>query len=130
MLFMGEEWGARTPWQFFTDHAEPDLVESIRRGRTAEFGGHGWTDLYGGEVDVPDPQAPATVETSRLDWSEPERPEHSRLLDWYRTLIALRREVPDLASGDLAATGSIAGLGIVDGTGPMDVRVVLAEQPA
>ncbi|MHB1067651.1 MAG: valine--tRNA ligase, partial [Candidatus Nanopelagicales bacterium] len=34
------------------------------------------------------------------------------------------------ASGDLAATGSIAGLGIVDGTGPMDVRVVLAGQPA
>lgn len=104
MLFMGEEWGARTRWQFFTDHAEPDLVESIRRGRTAEFGGHGWTDLYGGDVEVPDPQAPTTVETSRLDWSEPERPEHTRLLDWYRTLIALRREVPDLASGDLTAT--------------------------
>ena len=104
MLFMGEEWGSRTRWQFFTDHAEPDLVESIRRGRTAEFGGHGWTDLYGADVEVPDPQAPTTVETSRLDWSEPERPEHTRLLQWYRTLIALRREVPDLASGDLAAT--------------------------
>lgn len=104
MLFMGEEWGARTRWQFFTDHAEPDLVESIRRGRTAEFGGHGWTDLYGGDVAVPDPQAPSTVEASRLDWSEPQRPEHARLLHWYRTLITLRREVPDLASGDLAAT--------------------------
>jgi maltooligosyltrehalose trehalohydrolase len=104
MLFMGEEWGARTPWQFFTDHAEPELAEAIRRGRTEEFGGHGWAELYGGHVDVPDPQAPATVEASRLDWSEPTRPGHARLLDWYRTLVALRRRSTDLASGDRAAT--------------------------
>ncbi|MFD6104706.1 hypothetical protein ACFWFQ_18775, partial [Nocardia salmonicida] len=25
MLFMGEEWGARTPWQYFTDHTDPEL---------------------------------------------------------------------------------------------------------
>ena len=42
MLFMGEEWGASTPFQYFTDHAEPELVEGIRRGRTEEFAGHGW----------------------------------------------------------------------------------------
>lgn len=104
MLFMGEEWGASTPWQFFTDHAEPELVEAIRRGRAAEFGGHGWAELHGGEVKVPDPQDPATVAASRLDWTEPERPRHARLLRWYRDLVALRRTEPDLASGDLAAT--------------------------
>src|SRR5690606_16561419 len=103
MVFMGEEWGAGTPWLFFTDHAEPELVAAIQEGRTAEFSGHGWRELYGHDVEVPDPQAPATVEDSRLDWSEPASGTHARLLAWYRDLIALRRRVPDLASGDLDA---------------------------
>ena len=60
MLFMGEEWGARTPWQFFTDHPEPDLAAAVRDGRRREFGGHGWDVLYGGDIEVPDPQDPAT----------------------------------------------------------------------
>ena len=67
MLFMGEEWGARTPWLFFTDHDEPELAEAVRRGRTAEFAGHGWEELYGGPVEVPDPQAVSTVAASRVD---------------------------------------------------------------
>ncbi|GIG39736.1 malto-oligosyltrehalose trehalohydrolase [Cellulomonas phragmiteti] len=100
MLFMGEEWGASTPWRYFTDHPEPDLAQSVREGRTREFGGHGWVDLYGGPVDVPDPQDPATFRASVLDWSEPAAPEHARLLEWHRVLVALRRAVPDLASGD------------------------------
>ena len=41
MLFMGEEWGARTPWQFFSDH-EGELGEAVREGRRAEFASHGW----------------------------------------------------------------------------------------
>ena len=104
MVFMGEEWGASTPWQFFTDHGEPELAEAVRAGRTAEFGAHGWTEVYGGQVEVPDPQAPSTVAASRLDWAEPAEGRHARLLAWYRDLIALRRRVPDLASGDRRAT--------------------------
>jgi maltooligosyltrehalose trehalohydrolase len=104
MLFMGEEWGARTRWQFFTDHAEPELAEAIRRGRTAEFGGHGWEEIYGGPVAVPDPQAPSTVTASRLDRSERDRAEHARMLRWYTDLIALRRAEPDLTSGELGST--------------------------
>ncbi|MBR7678802.1 malto-oligosyltrehalose trehalohydrolase, partial [Streptomyces daliensis] len=42
MLFMGEEWGAGTPWQFFTDHTDPELAEAVRRGRRREFAAHGW----------------------------------------------------------------------------------------
>jgi maltooligosyltrehalose trehalohydrolase len=91
MLFMGEEWGASTPWQYFTDHTDPDLGEAVRRGRRAEFASHGWD-----EEDVPDPQDPATFERSRLDWSEPGEGEHARLLQWYRDLIRLRRERRDL----------------------------------
>jgi maltooligosyltrehalose trehalohydrolase len=91
MLFMGEEWGARTPWQFFTDHTNPDIAAATAAGRKAEFGSHGWS-----EDAVPDPQDPATFERSRLDWSEPEREPHARLLTWYRELLALRRQRPDL----------------------------------
>ncbi|MCB0969833.1 MAG: hypothetical protein KDB37_23570, partial [Ilumatobacter sp.] len=42
MLFMGEEWGASTPWQYFTDHLDGALAEAVRDGRRAEFGRHGW----------------------------------------------------------------------------------------
>ena len=104
MVFMGEEWGARTPWLYFTDHPEPELAAAVRDGRRAEFGGHGWEELDGGPVEVPDPQDPATFTASVLDWSEPALPEHARLLEWYRVLLALRRSVPDLASGVRART--------------------------
>ncbi len=33
MLFMGEEWGADTPWQFFTQHPEPELAAAVSAGR-------------------------------------------------------------------------------------------------
>ncbi|MFC8533244.1 malto-oligosyltrehalose trehalohydrolase [Streptomyces sp. NPDC057249] len=98
MLFMGEEWGARTPWQFFTDHTDPELAEAVRTGRRREFGQHGWA-----EEDIPDPQDPATRARSCLDWDEPGREPHARLLAWYRELIALRRTLPDLRDPDLAS---------------------------
>jgi maltooligosyltrehalose trehalohydrolase len=91
MLWMGEEWGARTPWQFFTSHPEPELAAAVAHGRKEEFASHGWdTD------DVPDPQDPATYERSKLDWSEPASEGHAELLEWYRRLISLRRSRPEL----------------------------------
>jgi maltooligosyltrehalose trehalohydrolase len=91
MLFMGEEWGASTPWQYFTSHTDPALGEAVREGRRAEFASHGWD-----REQVPDPQAPATFHASKLDWTEPTREEHARLLRWYQDLIRLRRERRDL----------------------------------
>ncbi|MGW1074740.1 malto-oligosyltrehalose trehalohydrolase [Streptomyces sp. NPDC002537] len=99
MLFMGEEWGARTPWQFFTDHTDPGLAEAVRAGRRREFAAHGWA-----AEDVPDPQDPATRARSCLDWTEPGREPHAALLAWHRRLIALRRGERDLARAPLAAT--------------------------
>jgi malto-oligosyltrehalose trehalohydrolase len=96
MLFMGEEWGASTPWQFFTDHPDPDLGRAVSEGRRREFSRHGWA-----AAEIPDPQDPQTVERSRLDWTEPAREPHRSLLAWYRALIALRRDRPDLADPDL-----------------------------
>lgn len=98
MLFMGEEWAASTPWQYFTDHTDPALADAVRKGRRREFGAHGWA-----EADIPDPQDPATRERSCLDWSEREGGEHGRVLAWYRELIALRRARTDLQDPDLAA---------------------------
>lgn len=91
MLFMGEEWGARTPWQYFTDHTDPELAEAVRRGRRREFAAHGWSASR-----IPDPQDPATRGRSCLDWTEPLRQPHAWLLDWHRTLLGLRRaHVPE-----------------------------------
>jgi maltooligosyltrehalose trehalohydrolase len=103
MLFMGEEWAASTPWQFFTDHQEPDLAEAVRAGRRREFAEHGWS-----ESEVPDPQDPATVERSRLDWSELDRPPHAEMLEWHRALIALRRSEPALRDPRLEEVSVLA----------------------
>jgi maltooligosyltrehalose trehalohydrolase len=98
MLFMGEEWGARTPWQFFTDHTDAALAEAVRNGRRREFAAHGWA-----ADDIPDPQNPATRNRSCLDWTEPEHEPHARIQAWYRELIALRHAMPDLSDPDLAS---------------------------
>jgi maltooligosyltrehalose trehalohydrolase len=102
MLFMGEEWGASTPWQFFTSHPEPDLGRATAEGRIAELARMGW-DPH----EVPDPQNPATFERSRLNWNELETPEHARLLGLYRDLAALRRERPELTDPDSARTSVV-----------------------
>ncbi len=92
MLFMGEEWGARTPWQFFTSHPEPELAAATGQGRLEEFAAHGWA-----AVDVPHPQDPATFVRSKLDWSELDDTPHADLLAFHRRLLALRKAVPDLS---------------------------------
>jgi maltooligosyltrehalose trehalohydrolase len=91
MLFMGEEWGALTPWQYFTDHPDPGLARAVAQGRREEFAAHGWDP-----ADVPDPQDEATFLRSKLDWSEPGREDHAALLRWYTELIALRSARPEL----------------------------------
>ncbi|MGH1524322.1 malto-oligosyltrehalose trehalohydrolase [Leifsonia sp. L25] len=105
MLFMGEEWGATTPWPFFSSHPEPELAEATRTGRIAEFARMGWDPDV-----VPDPQDPATFESARLDWTEPGRPAHARLLAWYRRLIELRGELPaDARATAVGYSGGVFG---------------------
>jgi maltooligosyltrehalose trehalohydrolase len=91
MLFMGEEWGADTPWQYFTDHVDPGLAAAVARGRKAEFAGQGWD-----AADVPDPQDEATFLRSKLDWAQLDREPFLGILAWYRELLALRRARPEL----------------------------------
>jgi maltooligosyltrehalose trehalohydrolase len=132
MLFMGEEWAAGTPWQFFTDHTDPELADAVRRGRRREFAAHGWA-----EEEVPDPQDPATRERSCLDWSElepgPDNAVHTRVLAWYRELIALRHRQADLTDPDLAAV-KVAydeqARWLALGRGDVRVAVNLGKDPA
>ncbi|MGA2342284.1 MAG: malto-oligosyltrehalose trehalohydrolase [Steroidobacteraceae bacterium] len=84
LLFQGEEWGANTPFLYFTDHQDPSLAQAVTEGRAREFASFRWAG------EVPDPQAQGTFERSKLDWSERVRAPHAELLDWFRRLIALR----------------------------------------
>lgn len=107
MIFMGEEWAASTPWQFFTSHPEPELAAATARGRIAEFARMGWD-----ESSVPDPQDPATFERSKLNWEEIASGRHRRIIDFYRQLIILRSNREDLTDTRFAtAQVHIAGNG-------------------
>lgn len=99
MLFMGEEFGASTPWQFFTSHPEPDLGEATAKGRIKEFERMGWDPDV-----VPDPQDPETFRRSKLNWEEASDGHHAKLLALYRDLAQLRRNNPVLADGGFADT--------------------------
>jgi maltooligosyltrehalose trehalohydrolase len=94
MLFQGEEWGASTPFLFFTDHQEPELARAIREGRCREFAAFGWK-----AEDVADPQAIESFKRSQLNWSEAAIVPHAEMLQWTRQLIQLRHREPTLADG-------------------------------
>ncbi|RFU40569.1 malto-oligosyltrehalose trehalohydrolase [Actinomadura logoneensis] len=124
MLFMGEEWGASTPWCYFTDHREPELGRAVTEGRRREFADHGWRG------EVPDPQAVDTFRRSVLDWTEPEAGRHRELLEWYRALIALRRARPEFTDPDLTRVRVETGeRWLVMRRGGLRVAVNLGDDP-
>jgi len=113
LLFMGEEFGAATPFLFFCDFA-PGLADAVRNGRRAEF-----AELVGRAAlaDIPDPCAAATRERSTLDWASRNEPAHARWLALYRELLALRARhvvplLPHLTAAaarfEIAAPGALA----------------------
>jgi maltooligosyltrehalose trehalohydrolase len=86
MLFQGEEWGASTPFLYFTDHDE-ELGRLVAEGRAREFGAFKW------KGEVPNPQDPQTFVRSKLDWRELTEASHAELLEWHRQLIQLRQSL-------------------------------------
>jgi maltooligosyltrehalose trehalohydrolase len=94
LLFQGQEWAASAPFQYFTDHQDPELGRAVSDGRRREFAAFGWH-----AEDIPDPQAPSTFARSKLDWNERDREPHRSVLDWHRELLRLRRELPWLTDG-------------------------------
>jgi maltooligosyltrehalose trehalohydrolase len=93
LLFMGEEYGERAPFLFFTDFDDPALGAAVSRGRREEFAAFGWTG------EVPDPQDPSTFARSKLTWTLRTHEPHRWLREYYRTLLALRRQHPVLGVG-------------------------------
>lgn len=97
LLFMGQEWAATTPFQYFTDHAEP-LGQQVSDGRRREFAAFA---AYGS--DVPDPQAASTFASSRLRWTECRDEPHASTLRLHVAALAFRRELDGEAAGQVAA---------------------------
>lgn len=90
MLFMGEEFGAQTPFFYFVSHSDEELIRKVVEGRRKEFENYNW------EKDPPNPQDEGTFAQSKLDWSQPGTGRHAVLLRWHRALIALRKSHPAL----------------------------------
>jgi maltooligosyltrehalose trehalohydrolase len=87
LLFQGEEWGASTPFLYFTHHEDPELGRLVSEGRAREFRAFGW------QGSVPDPQDPDTFKRSLLNWRELSEPHHAEVFEWYCRLVQLRREL-------------------------------------
>jgi maltooligosyltrehalose trehalohydrolase len=128
LLFQGEEWGATTPFLYFTDHEDAELAQAVRDGRRSEFASFGWSPEH-----VPDPQAAETFDHSKLRWEECSLDAHRELLDWHARLIALRRNfAADLVGGDERVSANAdndTGV-IVMRRGRLVVAASLRRQPA
>jgi maltooligosyltrehalose trehalohydrolase len=91
LLFMGEEYGEPAPFPYFIDHGDPALVEAVRAGRRREF-----AEFFGSLGEPPDPFAESTFQAARLNHALRTQQPHATLLEFYRTLLQLRRGLPAL----------------------------------
>lgn len=103
MLFMGEEYGEKKPFQYFISHTDQELVQMVREGRRKEFSHFDW------QGEVPDPQAEEVFDQCILSWN-PDT-EGSKLLDYYMYLIRFRKERKAMQARD---RGSLNVLGIFE----------------
>jgi len=99
MIFEGEEFAASTPFQYFADHDDPEMRKAVKEGRRGEFAAFGWNP-----ADIPDPESVETFERSKLKWDEVHKGRHEEMWQWYRGLIALRRDSASLNNGEPGQT--------------------------
>jgi len=92
MLFMGEEWGASTPFPFFCDFSG-ELAEAVRRGRLEQFATAWQRADPAFLATVPDPQAESTFLSAKLKWEERDEPQHRAWLDWYTRVLETRNAI-------------------------------------
>jgi maltooligosyltrehalose trehalohydrolase len=91
LLFMGEEYGEKAPFPYFVSHSDPVLIEAVRKGRKEEFASFAW------QGEPPDPQSQETFQSAKLNHFLKKEEPHRTLLDFYKRLIALRRESKPLS---------------------------------
>jgi maltooligosyltrehalose trehalohydrolase len=127
LLFMGQEWAASTPFQFFTDH-EAELGQKISAGRRAEFQHFQSFADPTARDRIPDPQAEETFLRSKLKWDERSTAPHADVLALHKALIALRQSDPVLRNSSRAGlTVDVRdGLLVIRRTAGQDQRVLLA----
>lgn len=135
MLFMGEEWGTRTPFTFFCDF-QGDLAEAVRRGRREEFARFPEFRDPDARERIPDPLAVATFTAAKLDWNELQQPLHAAWLQWYRKLLQQRRRdiVPLIKQIAHAGHFEVPTPGAVQvtwqaGTQVLNLQANLSQQP-
>ncbi len=109
LLWMGQEWAASSPFQYFTDHT-PELGRLVTEGRRGEFAAFSAFADPAARARIPDPQAEATFLRSKLRWEEAGAAPHAGVLALYRALLALRRAEPALRARDRAHF-AVAALG-------------------
>lgn len=90
LLFMGEEYGETAPFQYFISHTDADLVEAVRKGRKEEF------SAFLRQEEPPDPQEEGTFLRCKLNHQRKHEGQHKALYELYRSLIALRKQIPAL----------------------------------
>ncbi len=100
LIFMGEEWGASSPFLYFVSHSDEQLIAQVREGRSAEFA------AMHENGDAPDPQDENTFQRSKLNWTELESQSHKAMFEWFKTLISLRKNHEILCKSDLKAVRS------------------------
>jgi maltooligosyltrehalose trehalohydrolase len=118
LLFMGQEWAASSPFQYFTD-LEPALGGLVTEGRRREFAQFPEFADPAARLRIPDPQDPETFERSKLDWHERQRPPHAQSLALYTDLLRLRNTHRALGAAEETS---------VDATAIGDAVLVLRRQ--
>ncbi|WNH47121.1 malto-oligosyltrehalose trehalohydrolase [Stenotrophomonas aracearum] len=103
LFFLGEPWGAHSPFLYFTDHRAP-LDEQVREGRRSEFGHFSSFRDEQRRSLIPDPNALETYALSRSVWPSPDDNDAATWLEGFRSLLAVRR-------AHLVAEGEVHALG-------------------
>jgi maltooligosyltrehalose trehalohydrolase len=88
LIFMGEEYGEKAPFQYFINHSDKALVKAVRNGRRNEFAS------FKRKGEIPDPQAESTFLNSKINIQLHRRGKSKVLFDFYKRLISLRKKMP------------------------------------
>ncbi len=86
LLFMGEEYGEDSPFLYFINHEDQNLVQAVREGRKKEFAQFQW------QQEPPDPQDKSTFQKSKINWQKRKENNYAVLLNFYSQLIKLRKK--------------------------------------